>query len=55
MKKKIRIDGKKKAKCIIWSNNHPFGQCPTCKEDFNSELVSEYCMKYCINCGQKLK
>ena len=31
-----------------------FGLCPGCKEEFNSELINEYNISYCHNCGQKL-
>ena len=31
-----------------------FGLCKRCGYVFNSELISEYCVKYCPNCGQKL-
>lgn len=36
------------------SKEHPFGECPNCHEDFNSELQLEYEIKYCPFCGQKL-
>lgn len=32
-----------------------FGRCPNCGYVFNSELINEYDMKYCIHCGQRLK
>ncbi len=31
-----------------------FGLCKMCGYVFNSELISEYCVKYCPNCGQKI-
>lgn len=31
-----------------------FGRCPNCLTEFNSELINEYDMKYCIYCGQAL-
>lgn len=31
-----------------------FGLCKRCGYIFNSELISEYCVKYCPYCGQKL-
>lgn len=31
-----------------------FGLCKRCGYVFNSELVSEYCVKYCPYCGQKI-
>ena len=31
-----------------------FGICPRCYAEFNSELVNEYNINYCLNCGQKL-
>lgn len=30
---------------------YPFGKCKQCGMEFNSELVNEYNMKYCIKCG----
>ena len=36
-------------------NNEEFGKCASCGYEFNSELISEYDMGYCINCGQKLE
>lgn len=32
-----------------------FGRCPDCDIEFNSELLNEYNIAYCPNCGQKLK
>ena len=32
-----------------------FGTCPNCHSEFNSELINEYDMKYCLYCGQALK
>lgn len=32
-----------------------FGRCPNCGFVFNSELLNEYDMEYCIHCGQHLK
>ena len=31
-----------------------FGKCCSCDYEFNSELLSEYNIKYCLNCGQAL-
>ena len=31
-----------------------FGSCKRCWYVFNSELISEYCVKYCPYCGQRL-
>ena len=31
-----------------------FGMCPHCHNEFNSELVNEYNVKYCLYCGQAL-
>ena len=31
-----------------------FGTCPNCHSEFNSELLNEYDMKYCLHCGQAL-
>lgn len=36
------------------SKKHPFGECPRCLADFNSELQSEYEIEYCPYCGQRL-
>lgn len=43
---------KQKAKKPI--NDTAFGICPNCHNEFNSELVNEYDMKYCIYCGQAI-
>ncbi len=43
---------KQKAKKVI--DNTAFGTCPNCHNEFNSELISEYNMKYCIYCGQAI-
>lgn len=43
---------KQKAKKVI--DNTAFGTCPSCHNEFNSELVNEYNMKYCIYCGQAI-
>ncbi|MCI9142371.1 MAG: hypothetical protein HFH87_07075, partial [Lachnospiraceae bacterium] len=32
-----------------------FGKCPCCGEPFNSELISEYEMRFCIWCGQRIE
>ena len=31
-----------------------FGLCKRCGYSYNSELISDYCVKYCPYCGQKL-
>lgn len=31
-----------------------FGKCPDCGYEFNSELLSEYDLKFCLNCGKKI-
>lgn len=31
-----------------------FGKCPCCWMKFNSELLNEYNIKYCPNCGQAI-
>ena len=36
-------------------NDGEFGKCPTCGYVFNSELLHEYTLNYCIFCGQALK
>lgn len=43
---------KQKVKKVI--NDTAFGTCPNCHNEFNSELISEYDMKYCIYCGQAI-
>lgn len=43
---------KQKAKKVI--DDTAFGMCPNCRNEFNSELISEYNMKYCIYCGQAI-
>lgn len=43
---------KQKAKKVI--NDTAFGICPNCHNEFNSELINEYNMKYCIYCGQAI-
>lgn len=43
---------KQKAKKVI--DDTAFGMCPNCRNEFNSELVNEYNMKYCIYCGQAI-
>ena len=32
-----------------------FGLCPCCHTEFNSELLEEYDMRYCIYCGQAIE
>lgn len=36
-------------------NDGAFGKCPDCGYEFNSELLSEYNLKYCLNCGKKIE
>lgn len=36
-------------------NDGAFGRCPDCGYEFNSELLSEYDLKFCLNCGKKIK
>lgn len=31
-----------------------FGACPNCNREFNSELLNEYELAYCLSCGQRL-
>ena len=31
-----------------------FGKCPDCGYEFNSELLEEYNLKFCPNCGKKI-
>ena len=35
-------------------SDEAFGRCPVCGYIFNSELVNEYNIKYCPDCGQAL-
>ena len=35
-------------------NDGAFGKCPDCGYEFNSELLSEYDLKFCLNCGKKI-
>ncbi|WP_143321052.1 hypothetical protein [Clostridium sp. HBUAS56010] len=32
-----------------------FGKCPECGYEFNSELLEEYNLKFCLNCGKKIQ
>lgn len=32
-----------------------FDKCPCCGTEFNSELLNEYDMRYCIKCGQRIE
>lgn len=48
--------------CAIWTAEHldqeedyPFGNCPNCKKEFNSELINEYDIDYCPWCGAKIE
>ena len=43
---------KQKAKKLI--DDTAFGTCSNCHNEFNSELIHEYDMKYCIYCGQAI-
>lgn len=36
-------------------NDGAFGKCPDCGYEINSELLEEYDMKFCLNCGKKIK
>lgn len=36
------------------NDKHPFGFCRKCGLDFNSELINDYNMKYCIRCGHNV-
>lgn len=45
---------------LKWSKTKPsddekFGSCVGCGYEFNSELISEYEIKYCPKCGQKIE
>lgn len=35
-------------------NDGAFGKCPDCGYEFNSELLSEYDLIFCLNCGKKI-
>lgn len=37
-----------------YNKEHPFGACPDCKSEFNSELMNEYDIRCCPWCGQTL-
>ena len=32
-----------------------FGKCSDCGYEFNSELLEEYNLKFCLNCGKKIE
>lgn len=34
---------------------YPFGSCNACGYEFNSELINEYNIKFCPNCGTRIK
>lgn len=36
-------------------NDRAFGKCPDCGYEFNSELLEEYHLKYCLSCGKKIE
>lgn len=38
----------------MMTNKTPFGECSNCDYEFNSELISEYNIKHCPNCGAKI-
>ena len=47
----------KRKKLTIFALNYLLRErdrCKTCNYVFNSELVSEYCIRHCPNCGQAL-
>ena len=50
----IAIEAMKKQEPMKPKVDGEFGLCKRCGYVFNSELISEYCVKYCPNCGQKL-
>lgn len=35
-------------------NDGAFGKCPDCGYEFNSELLEEYNLKFCLSCGKKI-
>lgn len=35
-------------------NDGAFGICPDCGYEFNSELLEEYDLKFCLSCGKKI-
>lgn len=37
------------------ANDGAFGKCADCGYEFNSEFLSEYDLKFCLNCGKKIK
>jgi hypothetical protein len=40
---------------IYLTEEPPFGKCPTCDKEFNSELISEYAITYCPWCGTEIE
>lgn len=50
----IAIDALKKQLPTDIEEDGAFGVCPSCQDELNSELLNEYCIRYCPNCGQNL-
>lgn len=36
------------------SEDSPFGRCPSCRREFNSEIINEYEARFCPWCGEKI-
>lgn len=36
------------------SEDSPFGRCPSCRREFNAELINEYEAIFCPWCGEKI-
>lgn len=51
----IAIQALAKQKPIKLLGHTPFGSCPNCKYEFNSELINEYNIVHCPWCGQRFK
>lgn len=37
------------------SENTPFGRCPSCRREFNSEIINEHEAIFCPWCGEKIR
>ena len=51
---KLAIEALRKQESVKPKVDGEFGLCKTCGYVFDSELISEFCVKHCPNCGQKL-
>ena len=59
--KKIKIGNKMKEIILVnefqnltFDKDAPFGRCPACGYEFNSELLNEYKIRHCLSCGQAI-